>query len=681
MANDGNELSKLSANERESVNSIPRADTAASISSNALKNVVCGLTTGFDAMGVGVTVTNVDGRILYVNEIEAAIHSRSVDELMGQDVGILAPAGKRKPLTRSQLKGLKSWKRESENVQKDGTVFPVMLRSDVVVDSSGEPVGLVTTCEDIGELCQTKSALRRTEAEYTALVENAAVGICRCSVDGRFLNVNHAMVEMLGYECKSDLLEANLATHIFADPEEFGQLLDLCGDPGVTADLEVVWTAEDGEKRTVRVTGRAARTPLGELENFELIAEDVTSRRVLEAQLRQAQKLEALGQLTGGIAHDFNNILTVIQANIALIAADLPAEAEDARMELDDTKNATRRGAELVKKLLAFSRREELSRELVDLSQLIQGSTKTLARLLPENIEVKVVTAEPVGSIFADPNAVEQILLNLATNSRDAMPDGGLLYVETRRAWLQEEHRPNFGLGRAGEYACIVVSDTGSGMDETTQQKLFEPFYTTKSAGQGTGLGMAMIHGLVKQHNGFVHVYSEPDNGTTLKVYFPLARNESTDEASSGHEVDLGDGFEGNETILVVEDEPPIRDVARRILERSGYTVIIAENGEEGVRQFKAHRSEIALVISDVIMPKLGGPAMYDAIRNEAPDTRFMFMSGHAAHVLRVSGNVDPQLPFLYKPWTGVELLKRTRELLGQAPVEFAPEDAGAARG
>lgn len=259
------------------------------------------------------------------------------------------------------------------------------------------------------------------------------------------------------------------------------------------------------------------------------------------------------------------------------------------------------------------------------------------------------------------------------------MPDGGLLYVETRRAWLQEEHRPNFGLGRAGEYACIVVSDTGSGMDETTQQKLFEPFYTTKSAGKGTGLGMAMIHGLVKQQHGFVHVYSELDNGTTIKVYFPLARNESTDEASSGHEEASVDSFEGTETILVVEDEPQIRDVAMRILERSGYKVIVAEDGEEGIGQFKAHRSEMALVTSDVIIPKLGGPAMYDAIRNEAPDTRFMFMTGHAAHVLRVSGNVDPRLPFLFKPWTGIELLKRVRELLDQAPVGLVSADAGVA--
>ena len=186
-----------------------------------------------------------------------------------------------------------------------------------------------------------------------------------------------------------------------------------------------------------------------------------------------------------------------------------------------------------------------------------------------------------------------------------------------------------------------------------------------------------MIHGLVKQHNGFVHVYSEQGQGTTIKVHLPNARDESTDPASSGHEVDAAEAYEGTETILVVEDEAPVRDVAKRILERRGYKVLLAENGEDGVRQFREHKSDIALVISDVIMPKLGGPAMYDAIRNFAPDTRFMFMSGHATHVLRVSGNFEPQLPFIYKPWTGIELLKRIRELLDQAPVEILSADEG----
>jgi PAS domain S-box-containing protein len=627
-------------------------------------------------MNVGVTITDVNGSIIYLNEVEAAIHCRSVRELIGQDVGIFAPSGKRKPLAKSQLKQMGRWNRISENVRKDGTVFPVMLRSDVIVDSKGEPIGIVTTCEDSEELKKTTEALQETDTEYAALVESANYGVCRCRADGRLSKVNRAMAEMLGYESQAELRKENIAKNIFSDAAEFSDLLKLCSEPGSSADLEVVWNSRNGEKRTVRVIARAVRTAMGELEAYEFVAADVTSRRRLEGQLRQAQKLEALGQLTGGIAHDFNNILTVIQANIALIAAGLPEDAEEARADLLEVENATRRGAELVSKLLAFSRREDLSRKLVNVAQIVRGATKTLRRLLPENIEVKVIAAESVGNVFADPNAVEQVLLNLATNARDAMPDGGVLYVETRRAWLREEHRPNFGHGHAGEYACIVVSDTGCGMDETTKQKLFEPFYTTKEAGRGTGLGMAMIHGLVKQHNGFVHVYSELDQGTTIKVYFPSARSESTDSASSGHELDSAEAYEGTETILVVEDEAQIRDVAKRILERRGYTVLLAENGEAGVRKFREHSTDIALVISDVIMPKLSGPAMYDAIRNFAPHTRFMFTSGHATHVLRVSGNVDPRVPFIYKPWSGIELLKRVRELLDREPVEFEPTEA-----
>ena len=638
----------------------------------SLRNVVQGITKGLDAMSVGVTMTDVVGKIIYVNPTEARLHRRTVDELLGQDVGILAPAGKRKPLSKAQLKQLKSWTRESVNVQKDGTHFPVQLRSDVVTDAAGEPIGIVTTCEDIGELRAAQAALNRSEADYSALVENAKYGICRSSVDGRFLSVNPALVEMLGYETKSELLDVNLANDVYADREEFSELVDSCRDPGLSADLESEWNSKGGERRTVHLSGRAARNEHGEIGSYEFIVEDVTEQRRLEAQLRQAQKLEALGQLTGGISHDFNNILTVIQANLALIAAELPPDAARLREDLGEAQKATRSGADLVKKLLAFGRREKLSRELVDLSQVVKGVSKTLTRLLPEHIEIKVVAAEPVGTVFADPNAVEQILLNLATNARDAMPEGGLLYVETRRAWLNEERHDSFGMGRAGEYACIVVSDTGAGMDHQTQQQLFEPFYTTKPLGEGTGLGMAMIHGLVNQHDGLVHVYSELGHGTTIKVYFPHARYDSVDRASSGYEAVEGSGCEGTETILVVEDEPPIRRVAKRILERKGYSVLLAENGEEGLSKFLEHRSEISLILSDVIMPKLGGVGLHEAIKAEAPTTRFIFMSGHAAHVLRVSGQVDPEVPFVYKPWTDTELLRRVRDCLDRAPKDSA---------
>jgi two-component system cell cycle sensor histidine kinase/response regulator CckA len=636
-----------------------------------LEDIVQGITMGLDAMNLGVTMTDVEGKIIYVNPTEAKLHHRAVDELLGHDVGVLAPAGTRKPLTISELKQLKSWKRESVNVRKDGTHFPVLLRSDVVINTSGEPLGIVTTCADIGELRAAQDALSRSETEHYALVENASYGICRSSVDGRFLTVNRALVEMLGFESKAELLDMSLAKNIYVDPDDFATLVDRCIDPSIAADMEVEWNSKYGERLTVRISGRASRGELGEIDSYEFIVEDVTSRRQLEAQLRQAQKLEALGQLTGGIAHDFNNILTVIQANVGLVAADLPPEAEQLHSDLRETQKATRRAADLVKKLLAFSRREELSRQLLDLTELVGGVTTTLRRLLPEHIEVKVVAEEHVGKVFADPNAVEQIILNLATNARDAMPDGGLLYVETRRAWLAEQQRGIFGARRAGEYACIVVSDSGEGMDERTQQKLFEPFFTTKPAGQGTGLGMAMVHGLVKQHHGFVHVYSEVGQGTTLKVYFPTARAESVDAASSGYEGEDESAWEGTETILVVEDEAQIRNVAKRVLERRGYRVLVADDGEEGLRMYRDHQSEIALVLSDVIMPKLGGPGLYEAIKAEAGTTRFVFMSGHSAHVLRMSGHIEPSVPFVYKPWTDAELLRRVRETLDSAPVTF----------
>ena len=399
-----------------------------------------------------------------------------------------------------------------------------------------------------------------------------------------------------------------------------------------------------------------------QLRRYEQVQEELGRS---EEQLRQAQKMEAIGQLTGGIAHDFNNLLTVILTNAQFMEDALLPGQTGVRSDLKELVGAADRGRGMVRKLLSFSRREALSFRAVDLPRLVDELSSSLGRLLPASIRIRTSSDEHLPPAYADPGSVEQILLNLATNARDAMPDGGLLHIQVRRGWLDEEHRVTHGWGEPGEYVRLLVSDTGVGMDKSTAQKIFEPFFTTKAVGEGTGLGMAMIYGLVKQHNGYVQIQTEVGQGTTVTVYFPIARGSVTASAPAPERVEMPGG---TETILLAEDEEPVRRAARRVLERCGYTVLTSENGEEALRVFQAHRSDIDLVISDVIMPKAGGPELYAAIRSEAQDVKFIFMSGYSAQDVRGSVEISPTVPLIHKPWSVAELLNRVREVLDEQP-------------
>jgi PAS domain S-box-containing protein len=510
-------------------------------------------------------------------------------------------------------------------------------------------------------ITRSVEALRRSEATYGALVEHALYGIFRFTVNGRFVAVNPALVRMLGYENDGEVLALDPVTDVYADAADFQRVVDRCRESDHIEGMEVEWRRRDGSTITVRVSGRVVRSVDVDEDSFEMIAEDVTDQRALEAQLRQAQKMEAIGQLSGGIAHDFNNILTVILANADLIAAGLPPAFGELKGDLVDLQNAARRGSAMVRKLLGFSRQEMLAFQTVDITQLADDLLGTLRRLLPETIEIQHLGEKGLCKIQADPGAIEQILVNMATNSRDAMPKGGLLRIETRRGWLDEHHKTTRGWGEPGEYVCLGVSDTGEGMDERALEKIFEPFFTTKPPGKGTGLGMAMVYGLVKQHGGYVDVRSAPGEGTTVQIYFPI----TLDEAQIAPDPrDADDLRGGNETILLVEDEAPIRRSAMRVLEQYGYTVLPADDGKEALKVFHERQDDIALVISDVVMPRLGGHGLYQALRREHSDTKFIFMSGYAARDVRASIALDNSIPFLHKPWTVTELVVRVREVL-----------------
>ncbi len=508
-------------------------------------------------------------------------------------------------------------------------------------------------------------ALRRSGADYRAIVEQATYGIYRSSLEGRFLKVNPALVAMLGYDNEAQVLALELDRDLYVDAAERARNIELARTLERISGVQVQWKRRDGHHITVRLSGRVVRSEGGgDLKGFEMMAEDVTEQRTLERALQQAQKMETIGRLTSGIAHDFNNLLTVILAQSNLMAKALPDATPEVRRDLQELTDAARRGAELVHRLLGFSRHETLDLRPLSVSEWIHEELHTLRRLLPATIAIRCDTEPAAGVVEADSGALEQILLNLATNARDAMSDGGTLHLDVRRTRLDAEDRPLHAWVQPGVYVCLSVSDTGAGMDRQTQAHVFEPFFTTKPAGVGTGLGMAMVYGLVKQHHGFVHLYSEVGQGTTVKVYLPLGHEQALPAGPAGEE-ELLPG--GSDAILLVEDDPHLRAVAQRLFEKVGYRVFAAGDGQEGLAAYRARKAGVDLVITDMVMPKISGMQLYETIRAaEPPDKRVkvLFTSGYPAADFRQSLAGDPDVAFVTKPWTASELLGQIRSLL-----------------
>ena len=389
-----------------------------------------------------------------------------------------------------------------------------------------------------------------------------------------------------------------------------------------------------------------------------MTAEDVAAQLARERALKQAEKMESIGRLTGAIAQQFNELLTVILARTAALAQSLPSNRD-----IDELKLTAQRGTELAQRLLGFSRHRVLDLHPLILTEFVRDVLDTLRRGLPAGIEVQFEADEEGGVVEADPAAVKQILLHLVTNARDAMPKGGTLHVEVRRARLGAADRPLHAWVEPGSYVSVALSDTGVGMDAQTLARVFEPFFTTKPVGVGTGLGMSMAYGLVKQHRGYLHIYSEVGQGTTAKVYFPALRDQGMSEVETPDEGLPG----GTEAILLVEDDQTMRVAAQQLLSKVGYQVFTAVDGEQGLDAFRAHRADLQLVITDVVMPKLSGFDMYEVIRGESRGLSVLFMSGFPAPNFRKTVGQDPAVAFVTKPWTASELLAQVRLMIDAA--------------
>jgi len=508
-----------------------------------------------------------------------------------------------------------------------------------------------------------RAAKRETDMRLAKLVEHAPIGIFRSTRAGKVLSVNAALVRMLGYATAAEVIDLDMARDVYADPAERQRLLDEHPYTDREYDeMEATWKRKDGTPLHVELIGRAVRNAAGTIESYETFVRDVTEQRRLQRELVQAQKMEAVGRLAGGIAHDFNNLLTAILGSAELALETLPAGAPE-REEVDEVRKAALRAADLTRQLLAFSRQQVIAPKVLNPNDVVGGMDKMLRRLLGEDVELRAALASDLGVVKVDPSQLEQVVLNLAVNARDAMPDGGTLTIETQNIELDQQYVQGHLSAQPGPYVMLAVSDTGVGMDAGTQARIFEPFFTTKEKGRGTGLGLATVYGIVKQSGGWIWVYSEPGHGTAFKVYFPRVAAVAAPATAS---VAPPTSVRGSETILVVEDDETIRNLVLKVLKGNGYTVLAAANGDEAERVAGQHRGRIHLLITDVVLPGLSGPEVARRLVTTRTDTRVLYLSGYTNDAVLRRGVLEAGVAFLQKPFTPGVLGRKIREVLDQ---------------
>ncbi len=514
--------------------------------------------------------------------------------------------------------------------------------------------------KEIDERKQAEEALRRSENRMKAILTASPVGI------GLFINrkldwVNETFYNLAGYEQGS--LIGQDARVFYSDDEEYervGQELYFGADKSGIGEVKTKWVQQDGKIIDCHI--RACHLDPKDPSKGRIVAiADISEAKQLAAQFQQAQKMEAVGRLAGGVAHDFNNLLMTIMGNADLMLMGL-AEDDPFREKLEQIKGGGERAASLTRQLLAFSRKQILQPVVLDLNSLITGFVKMLERLIGEDVELETVLTPELRRVEADPGQMEQIIMNLVINARDAMPSGGKLTIETVNVDLDEGHAKEHDAGlQPGPYVMLGVSDTGMGMDDKTKSLIFEPFFTTKEVGKGTGLGLSTVYGIVKQSGGYIWVYSEPGQGTTFKIYLPAVEGEVVQVHK---EQTASDDLTGSETILIVEDDDALRNLAREILELQGYKILDAENGIEALKVSEEHEGQIHLMITDVVMPKMGGRELEERLHPLRPEMKVVYMSGYTDETIVHHGVLKPGIEFLQKPLRLESLKRKVREVL-----------------
>jgi PAS domain S-box-containing protein len=498
----------------------------------------------------------------------------------------------------------------------------------------------------------------RSEERFRRLFDSNTIGIAIADLNGNTVEANDAYLAMLGVT-REELLAGRVHWDELTPEEHRGRdqvAVEELQRTGIAAPWEKEFLRKDGTRVPVLIGVAMLKASEGSVLAYVV---DLTERRRLEGQFLQAQKMEAVGQLAGGVAHDFNNLLTVILGYADLLASKLEPGSHKLE-ELDEIRTAAERAASLTRQLLAFSRQQVLERKVLDVNHLVAGTEKMLHRLIGEDVALVTAFSPALHRVYADAGQLEQVIMNLAVNARDAMPRGGKLTIETANVDLDDTYARRHTTVRPGSYAMIAVSDTGAGMSDETLAHMFEPFFTTKERGKGTGLGLATVYGIVKQSGGSVWVYSEVGKGTTFKIYLPVVEEGVAVEPTPAEPVSLA----GSETVLLVEDEKSVRALSRSILERYGYTVLEAGSGKEGLEVARQFPLPIHLVLTDVVMPEMGGTDLASQLETLRPGVRVLYMSGYTDDAIFRHGLLTKGRSFLQKPFTPEALARKVREAL-----------------
>jgi PAS domain S-box-containing protein len=531
---------------------------------------------------------------------------------------------------------------------------------------NGKMVNILGIARDITERKRAEEALKESEGRLKELFDNAPVGYHEYDINGSITRINQTELEMLGYRLEEIIGRPVWSFIVEEEESKKAVLTKLAGAFPSGRQFERTYRRKDGTTFPALIEDRLLYDSEGKIVAIRSTIEDISERKKLEQemvslqeQLRQSQKMEAIGRLAGGIAHDFNNLLTVIKGNSQLSLLDL-REGDPLKTNIEEIRKASERASDLIRQLLAFSRKQIMEMQILDINLILKRLDNMLHRVLGEDIELATILTEGIGKIKADPGQIEQVIVNLAVNSRDAMPDGGKLTIETANVELDEEYARKHIAVKPGQYVMLSVSDTGMGMTTEVQERVFEPFFTTKEIGKGTGLGLSTVYGIVKQSGGNIWVYSEAGKGTAFKIYLP-----QVDEPLTELKEVVSKGIpRGDETILIVEDEETVRKLAVRILKSLGYRVFEAPEGGRALILCEEFKGPIHLILTDVVMPGMSGPNLVERLRKIHPEMRVLYMSGYTDNAILHHGVLEKGTNFIQKPFTLENLARKVREVL-----------------
>ncbi|MCL5884631.1 MAG: PAS domain S-box protein [Deltaproteobacteria bacterium] len=605
------------------------------------------------AIGDGISIQDREFRILYQNEVTKNLIGEHLGKFCYEAYEEKDQVCESCPVAMAYRNG--GVHTVEKRVETEKGVLFVEITASPLRDASGDIVAGVEVVRDI-------TARRRGEEDRARLamaVDQSAEAVVITGREGTILYVNPAFERITGYSREEAVGKNPRILRSGKQDESFYREMWGTLARGEIWEGHFINRKKDGSLYEEDATISPVRDPSGNIVSFVAVKRDVTRLLSLEKQVRMAQKMEAVGTLAGGVAHDFNNVLTVIIGFGEMLRRRIASDPKSVS-DLDQILGSAERAAVLTRQLLTFARRQIIDLVNLDLNQVVTDLDRLLRKVTREDIEIKTFPAESPVTIRADRGQVEQVLMNLCLNARDAMPEGGQLVIEAGATTLEEGYLEQWPYMKAGRYVVLSVSDTGIGMDEKTRERIFEPFFTTKGPEKGTGLGLAVVYGIVKQHNGFIHVYSEPGRGSTFRVYFPAVDAPHDGKSAAFHAVTLG----GNESILLAEDEESVRNMMEQTLKSYGYRVLVARDGEEAVGIFRRHGKEIAMAVLDVVMPKMGGKQAYDEMTKILPGLKVLFLSGYSANAIHESFVLLPGLSFLQKPFRPEAVARKVRKVL-----------------